>query len=155
VRAVGEVVGTELLVGDAVAKDVVSGDQDGVAGGTRGLGGSASALDPGVLSGQVRAPAPGRRLGRLGQTLAEPLGAGPALAGLALARGLVVAGAHAGPGGQVSGRGELGHVHPDLGDDHLGGPPVHPGNGVKPSTCAEKGAITSSIRVLKAATVSS
>src|SRR3954468_13415448 len=51
----------------------------------------------------------------------EPAVARASRCGLGLAGGLVVARADPGPGGEVRGAGKAGHLHADLGDDHLGG----------------------------------
>src|SRR4029453_9357109 len=69
-----------------------------------------------------------------GQHFTQPAVAlgGPARA--TLAPGHVVAGAAAGPGGQVPGGGEHRHVDADLGNDGLGGPLADPGDGVEAVT---------------------
>ena len=61
-------------------------------------------------------------------------------AGSLFAAGDVVARAHPGPRGEVSGGREPGHVDADLGDDALGGPFADPGDRVEPVTgLAERG----------------
>ncbi len=57
-----------------------------------------------------------------------------------------------GPGGQVAGGREAGHVHPDLGDDRRGGDPADAGDRVQARQPASaKGAIRSSILASTAA----
>ena len=76
---------------------------------------------PAELGADVGA-GPACRPGALGEDVAD---LGVALAGapgLVSPGGFVVARAQPGPGRQVRRGGEPGHVHPDLGDDHLGGP---------------------------------
>jgi hypothetical protein len=66
VAAVEEVF-AEFVVGDAAVKDVVGGGEDFVAGGDRGFGVSASALDPVVAGKQVGAFGADDALGRVGR----------------------------------------------------------------------------------------
>src|SRR6266536_5290140 len=68
--AAGEPVGAELAEGDAVADDVVVGDEDVVSGGAGRLGLAAAAADLGVVRGEVGAFAARGGLGRLGERLA-------------------------------------------------------------------------------------
>jgi hypothetical protein len=89
---------------------------------------------PPELGRQVAVAAAGGGPGALGQHLTQPAVALGGLAGAALAAGHVVAGAASRPGGQVAGGGEHRHVHADLGNDALGGPLAHPGDGVEAVT---------------------
>jgi hypothetical protein len=67
--------------------------------------------------------------GALGEDVDQPDVALGGLARAAFAAGDVVAGRHSGPGGEVCGGGESGHVHPDLGEDALGRPLADSGDG--------------------------
>jgi hypothetical protein len=64
---------------------------------------------------------------RLDQVRAQPFGY-VGVSSEAFAGGLVVAGADAGPGGQVSGGRERAHVAAGFGDDRLGGAALHAGD---------------------------
>src|SRR6266536_4068519 len=119
--AAGEPVGAELAVGDAVADDVVVGDQDVVAGGADRLRVAAAAADLPVVGGQVGVLAAGGAAGCLGQRAAQPAVAAAGFAGAASAARLVGAGADRGPGDEVAGGREDAHVEAALGDQHLGG----------------------------------
>jgi hypothetical protein len=66
-----------------------------------------------VLRGQVAVLGSGGGVGGLGQRRPQPLGALARLAGAAFAGGLIVAGADAGPGGEVLRRRERVHVESD------------------------------------------
>src|SRR6266542_2806484 len=68
--AAGEPVGAELAEGDAVADDVVVGDEDVVSGGADRLRLAPAAADLGVVGGEVGAFAARGGLGRLGERLA-------------------------------------------------------------------------------------
>src|SRR6266545_4796660 len=122
--ATHEPVSAQVAVGDATVQDVVGGDQDRVADRLGRLGRAAAAPQPLVLRGEVGVLGPPGGLGCLGQVRAQPLGALAGPAGALLAGRLVLAGAHARPGGQARGRAEPGHVDPELGDQRLGGAPV-------------------------------
>ena len=99
---------------------VPDGGKDRVTDRDRGLVGAATNTQARVLGGEVGVLAAVGALGALDQRLTEPLGALARLARAALARGLVVARAHAGPGREVLGRREGGHVAAGLGDYHFG-----------------------------------
>jgi hypothetical protein len=88
-----EPVGTELAVGDAVADDVVVGDEDVVAGRPDRFGLSAAAADLPVVGGDVAVLGAGGAAGGVGQGLAQPGVAVAGLAGAALGAGLGGAGA--------------------------------------------------------------
>src|SRR5438552_18967232 len=72
-----------------------------------------------------------RRHRRVLERLVEPLRALARLAGLALARRLIVARALPGPGRQVAGGGEHRHVGADLGEDVLRGAGLDPVDGAQ------------------------
>src|SRR5439155_1879076 len=78
--AAGEPVGAELAVGDAVADDVVVGDQDVVAGGADCLRFAAAAAELPVVGGEVGVLAAGGGAGGLRPRRARP---GVAVAGAA------------------------------------------------------------------------
>src|SRR4029450_5633351 len=63
---------------------------------------------------------------------AEPAIAGAGATGPVLARTLVVPGTQARPAGQVGGGREAGHVHPDLGEQDLGGAAPDAGDAIEP-----------------------
>src|SRR5204863_5290489 len=107
------VVVAEVLVGDVAGEHVPGGDEDGVASGDRRLLVAAAAAQPLVLGGEVGALGAAGGFGRLTEPGAQPLGAVAGVAGLVLARGLVVAGAHPGPGGEVARGRKAGHVGSD------------------------------------------
>src|SRR5437773_2603983 len=99
--AAGEPVGAELAVGDAVADDVVVGDQDVVARGADCLRLAAAAAELPVVGGEVGVLAAGGGARGLRQRGAQPGVAVAGLAAAATAAGLVGAGADAGPGGEM------------------------------------------------------
>src|SRR6266545_4024565 len=70
--AAGEPVGAELAEGDALADDVVVGDEDVVAGGADRFRVAAAAADLPVVGGEVGVLAAGGGAGGLGQRLAQP-----------------------------------------------------------------------------------
>src|SRR6266542_5109884 len=113
--AAGEPVGAELAVGDAVADDVVVGDEDVVTGRAHRLGVAAAAADLPVVGGEVGIPAAGGGAGCLGESGAQPAVAPAGLAGVASAAGLVCARADGAPGGEMLGAPEDGHVEAALG----------------------------------------
>src|SRR6266536_847801 len=114
--AAGEPVGAELAVGDAVADDVVVGDQDVVAGGADRFGVAAAAADLPVVGGEVGVLTAGGGAGGFVQRFAQPTVAVTGSAGAPSAARLVDAGADSGPGDEVLGAGEDAHVDPPLGD---------------------------------------
>lgn len=77
----------------------------------------------------------------------EPAVAVASAAGFVPACGLVVAGADPGPGGQVSGGAESGHVAAGLDDEHLGGGAADSGNGFQQFKLAGEGRVSSSIHM--------
>src|SRR6266542_3511427 len=116
--APGEPVGAEFAEGDAVAGDVVVGDQDVVAGGADCFRVAAAAADLPVVGGEVGVLAVGGGVGGLGEGCAQPGVAGAGLAGAASVAGLVGAGADTGPGDEVLAASEDAHVDAALGDQH-------------------------------------
>src|SRR6266498_3934911 len=119
--AAGEPVGAEFAEGDALADDVVVGDEDVVAGGADRFCVAAAAADLPVVGGEVGVLAAGGGAGGLGQRLAQPAVAVAGLAGAASAAGGVEAGADGRPGDEVLGASEDAHVEAALGDQHAGG----------------------------------
>src|SRR5215813_5356051 len=124
VQAGGEVAGSEFVVGLSGGQDVPADDDQGVGDHDDGfLLGSGTAVaapfhDVPVVEGFEVAVVADGRPGGLDQDRLEVLVAGAAAAGMAPAGGFVVAGAQAGPGGEMGGVGEvLGDVGPDLGQD--------------------------------------
>src|SRR5215211_2084391 len=99
-------------------------DEDAVRHGEGGLVRAASTGDLAVLGVEVGAAGAGGGAGALDERPTQPAVArwGGDLA--PLAGGLVVAGAHASPGGQMSGAGESGHVPTGLRKDDLDARPV-------------------------------
>jgi hypothetical protein len=126
-----EVVIAQLLIGHALVQDVVGDYQDRMRHGHGGLARPPATPQAVVLGAQVGALGPAGRLGDLAQAATQPLGALAGPPRPMLAGRLVVARAHPCPGGQVRRGGELAHVRADLGQDHLGGAPVDPGDGVQ------------------------
>src|SRR6266508_1983693 len=129
--AAGEPVGAELAEGDAVAGDVVVGDQDVVAGRADRFGVAAAAADLPGVGGEVGALAACCSPGRFGQRLAQPAGAVSRLAGAAPTAGGVDARADAGPGDEMLGASEDAHVDAALGDQDARGVDADAGDGAK------------------------
>src|SRR5512146_2044971 len=125
------VVGSQGLVGDTSNHDPVGDLQDVPAGGDGGLLRASSSGQQTVAFTEIGGLAAGGGQGGLTQSSAQPdvalAGAGAA----ALAGRLVVARAHGGPGGQVGGTGESGHVGAGLGDQDLGEAAGDAGDGVQ------------------------
>src|SRR5256886_600480 len=115
------VVAAEVVVDLAGREHVPVGDEDRVFDGAE----RAAVADPGpealVLGLQVAAVGAGGCERCFFEGDSEPLAAFAAAAGAAFAGGLVVAGAAAGPAGEVAGGGEAAHVGADLSDHDLGG----------------------------------
>src|SRR3954452_512822 len=118
--ALGEVVGAEVAVGLAGAEHVPDRADHGVLDGAERAFVAAAGLEPLVLRGRVVGLDADRGHGGFFEREVQPLRAVARLAGPALAGGLVVAGALAGPRRQVSGRREASHIGPDLGEDAFG-----------------------------------
>src|SRR5438093_12851173 len=96
-----EVRRTEVLVGNVVREDMPHGHQGAMCHRHRGLLGAAAAGHPGVETRQVGIAGAGGGPSRLNQGAAKPLVALTCLPRPAFASSLVVAGAEAGPGGEV------------------------------------------------------
>src|SRR5919202_1078860 len=84
-----------------------------------------------VLGREIGPLLPRRRVGSLDEEGAEPGTALARLAAVALARALVVARTHAGPGGEMLGAGEAGRVRADLGHQRLSHLPADPGDRIQ------------------------
>src|SRR6266508_5089056 len=125
--AAAEVVAAGLTVQLAGCEHVPAGAEDRVFDGAERAPVSAAGPQPLVLGGQVDVLAAGGGHGGLGERGVEPFGAVAGLAGAAFAGGAVVAGALAGPAGEVALAWELAHVGADLGQDRLGGTPLDAG----------------------------
>ena len=92
---------------------------------TVALLGPLSVGDPCVLGVEVAALGARRRLGRFDEAAPEPRGTLTGAGRPVLAGGLVAGRSHPGPGAQMPGRREPGHVRPHLGDHHLSRGPRH------------------------------
>src|SRR5215218_5578142 len=123
--APGEPVGAEFAEGDAVAGDVVVGDQDVVAGGADRFRVAAATADLPVVGGEVGVLGAGGGVGGLGGGCAQPAVAVAGFAGAASVAGLVGAGADRGPGDEALGVAEDAHVESALGDQDLGDVAFH------------------------------
>src|SRR6266446_1920024 len=126
-----EVIGAEVAVGNPRAQDVIRRDEDAVARGEGGLLLAAAVREAGVLRAEIGPPAAAGTPAALDQQRLEPAVALAGLTRLPLAGTLIVPGADAGPGGQMGGGGKATHVRADLGQDRLGGYPIHPGNALQ------------------------
>jgi len=130
-----EPVSPEVGVVGFVGQDVPDDDQHRVGDDEDGLGLALlaePAAEPPVQGDVVAVLRVRGRPGRLNERRSQ---GGVALARLprsALAGGLVVARAHPCPAGEVGGRREPAHVHPDLGHDHFGGDPADAHDGAQP-----------------------
>ena len=123
-----EVVAAEVAVELAGGEHVPAGADDRVLDGAERFLVAAPGLEAGVLRGEVGVFAADRGERGFLERPVEPLRSLAGLPGAALAGGLVVAGALAGPGGEVLGGREDAHVGADLGDDHLGCAPLNAGD---------------------------
>lgn len=124
VVASGEVVVAEFAVLGLVVQHVPDDHDEGVRDGDRGLAAAVlaePAMEAVELGADVAAGLAGRP-GAFGEDVAHLSVALAGAPGLTPPGGLVVARAQAGPGRQVRRGREPGHIHPDLGDQDLGGP---------------------------------
>src|SRR6266487_91078 len=111
--ALGEVVAAQILVVALVGEQMPGDDQDRVADRDRGALFAEAAGQPPELGRQVGVAGVAGGPGALDEDLAEPAVAFGGPARVALASADVVAGAQAGPGGQVPGGWEHAHVDAD------------------------------------------
>ncbi len=115
----------EVAAGVAVelagGEHVPAGAEDRVLDGALGGAVAAAHAEATVLGLEVAVVGARRGLGGFGECTVEPFGALACAARFAFAAGLVVAGALAGPGGEVVLGGEPAHVGADLGDHDLSG----------------------------------
>src|SRR4051812_49713800 len=86
------------------------------------------ARTPAVLRVEVGVTGAGGGACGFDQRAAQPFGALAAAAGAALAGGFVVAGTDAGPGGEMRGGRECGHVAAGFGDQDFGGAALDAGD---------------------------
>src|SRR6266540_6023891 len=128
VDAAGVEVVAEVGVGLPGRQHVPDDLDEGVGDGERGLlarpgvGSAAEAAVQPVVAGADPGPGAGGGQGGLDEDRAEVGVALAAATRAAFAGRFVVAGGQPGPGGQVLGGGEPGHVHADLGDDYARDP---------------------------------
>jgi DNA-binding transcriptional regulator LsrR (DeoR family) len=113
------VVGSEVFVDGAIAQHVVDCGEHGGGHGANGLLRPPPVPQPLELRLVVAALLAHRRPGALHQHGLQPRRALAQAIGTALARTLVVARAHAGPGQQMPSGWEAAHVDAGLGDDNL------------------------------------
>src|ERR1017187_8351102 len=132
------VAGAEVGVpGGRVGQQVPDDDQDGAGDGDLGFGLAPAAGDPSVALAEEGGSAGGAG-GGLAEAAAQPAVALVLFAGAGAGPGLAGPGAQPGPGHQVGGGGEAGHVQACFGDDRTGqagadagdlGQPGHRGQG--------------------------
>src|SRR5262249_30143357 len=120
VEPFGEVVGAEVVVRDFTGEHDPYGDQNGMPDSDQGPFLATSHGDTPVAGGEVGALSAGGADSGLPERRFEPGIAVAGVAGLVRRPGLVVAGAHPGPGRQVTGGAEPGRVSANLGEDHFG-----------------------------------
>src|SRR5690348_8655722 len=123
-----EVLGAEVLVRLPAFEQFPADAQLAVGDRHGGPFDAASGGDPAVLGGEVTVLLAAGRPGALVERGLEPAVALSQPAAASLAGALVVAGAEAGPRGQVRAGGEAGHVGPDLRQHVLGGAAVDAGD---------------------------
>src|SRR3954453_4909272 len=116
------VVGAEVAVaGGGVGEQVPDDDQDGAGNGDQGFAFTAAFDDASVAFGEEGPAAAGGGGGGQAENAFEVRVALADLVGTRTGAGLDGAWAQPGPGHQMRGGGETGHVQADLGDDQLGG----------------------------------
>ena len=116
----------EVSIGQVLGEHVIGGDEDFVGDGERGAQCAATGLEAVELVLEIAALGSGRGDGGADQDGAQMDIALPGPAALVLAGALVIAGADAGPGGQMVDAEEHAHVDADLGDQDGGDHPVDP-----------------------------
>src|SRR5262249_29615388 len=137
--ALAEVGTAELPIGNVVGEHVPDRCDDRVLDGDQGFERAAAGGQPVVAGLQVGVLGSHRAEGGEPEGAFEIRIAGADLGVLGAAGRLVVAGADPGPGGEVFGGGEPGHVAAGLRDDHFGSGPVDPGDGVEQGEGGPKG----------------
>src|SRR2546428_10322030 len=123
-----EVVAAGFAVELAGCEHVPAAGDDRVLDGAERAPVAATGTEPLILRGEVDVVGAAGGHRRFGQGAVEPLRAVPGFAGASFAGGAVVAGALAGPAGEVAGGREAAHVGAGFGDDHLGGAPLPAGD---------------------------
>src|SRR5262249_56100121 len=118
--AVVEVVGAEVPVVEVVLEHVIGRGEQGGGDGEDGFLGASTALEAEELRSEVRILGAGGGPGGLHEGGLQPGIAGTGAGGKALAGTLVEAGAEAGPGDEMAGGGEAGHIAADLGHPDAG-----------------------------------
>ena len=141
----GEVVVAGIVVELAGLEHVPDRGQDGEPDRGDGLVVPAPAAQALILRGQLGVLGPASREGGFGQGGSEPLVALAGLAEAACAGRLIVAGAHLGPGREVLGCREHGHLDTELSDQHLGGALADTGELINSSRWRANGSICTSI----------
>ena len=114
-----------------IGEQVIGNGQDGVANRDDRFLLTAASDEPVVLRAEVGVPSAAAGVRGLDKGGPQPNVTFARLASLALASTLVVAGAHASPGRQVSRGRESRHVQPDLGHENLSNPSTDAGDGIQ------------------------